>query len=113
MSRDINREILELARARVANRETWCKGHSARMPSGRVAAGRDELAKAVKFCGFGALYRSAYDLLGDVDKARKKAWEIELQMLRGGGIAAINDGKDGRRRVLALFDTHLEKMRSQ
>src|ERR1700680_513124 len=112
MSKPLNMQILEQARAKVANPKTWRKRHTARMENGRPAAGRHDLVHAVKFCGFGAIYKTAYDHLGDIDLASAKTYELERMMLRGAGIAAINDGKNGRKNVLALFDEHLAKMKT-
>ena len=66
---------------------------------------------ATKWCAMGAIYRAAYDLVGDTKEATRIGNEVARRVypprwLRG-GLPTINDGL-GHAAVLAVFDKALQ-----
>ena len=71
MSKSLNRQVIEGARALVGKRATWTRYTLALTGNNRECDPTH--AKAVRFCAFGALMRSAYDLTGDPAQAQALA----------------------------------------
>ena len=63
MSKSLDHQVLEGARALVALRSTWTRYYLALTRNNRECDPTDP--RAVRFCAYGALMRSAYDLTGD------------------------------------------------
>jgi hypothetical protein len=83
MARPLQIQIVERARALIADKQHWCRGELARDVSGEGACPTS--ASAVKRCALGAVIAAAHELTHDLDSA--------------------NDYMRGHAAVLALFDT--------
>jgi hypothetical protein len=101
------RQIVKRARDRIADEAHWCRCTFARTADGFRCLFTDPLAQ--RFCAFGALAAECA-AQGGTDASALAT----LLVPRGpgglsgpGGLAAINDGPDGHRKVLALFDKAL------
>jgi hypothetical protein len=99
------KEIVQKARDRIADPQHWCRHSNARTlwgfrcdPTG---------PRAVAFCAFGALLRECSEQYG-ADQWNASAIAAGFaSCLAPQGLKSINDGPDGHRKVLALFDKAL------
>ena len=57
---------------------TWTRFHLALTRNNRDCDPTDP--RAVRFCAYGALVRSAYDLTGDVEKANRLAGSVAMSL---------------------------------
>mgnify|MGYP001571889054 CR=1 FL=1 len=105
MSKPIDIQILEIARAKVANPKTWTRGCAARDRRGEEVAA--ESAEAVRWCALGAVGRAMFELGAPVSAAQSAFRRLDgnASLL---SISAIND-LSGRKAALALFDRALEE----
>ena len=71
MAKPIFKHVIERARTYIAAKATWTRYTLAETSRGMECEPTD--AKAKKFCAYGALVRSAYDLTGDPIEARRLA----------------------------------------
>ncbi len=71
MSRPLKLQIVEQARALIADESHWCRGHLAQDVSGVAVSPTS--ANAVKRCGLGAVIAAAYQLTHDFDAAHDLA----------------------------------------
>jgi hypothetical protein len=71
MARPIQIQILERARALIADEQHWCRGELARDINGEGVC--PTASSAVKRCGLGALIAAAYQLTHDFDAAHDLA----------------------------------------
>ena len=108
MSQPIDIQILEIARAMIANPKTWTRGCAARDRRGEEVA--PESAEAVRWCALGAVGRAMFELGAPVSAAQSafkrldgNAWLLS--------ISDINDRK-GRKAAVSLFDAALVEARS-
>ena len=67
MSRPFKLQIVERARALIADEQHWCRGHLAQDVNGVAVSPTS--ANAVKRCGLGAVIAAAYELTHDFDAA--------------------------------------------
>jgi|EndMetStandDraft_5_1072996.scaffolds.fasta_scaffold01290_9 hypothetical protein len=117
MSKPLVMQVLEGARALVEVRGTWTRFHLALTRNNRDCEPTD--AKAARFCAYGALVRSAYNLTGDVEKANRLAGSAAMSMTGRdtpheafGDIYTMNDGPaaSSRAAILDLLDRTLERV---
>ena len=101
MSRPLKLQIVEQARALIADESHWCRGELARdVNSMGVCPTSDS---AMKRCGLGALIAAAYQLTSDYRGAHDLAI-LALRPLHGSAtLVHVNDMR-GHAAVLALFD---------
>ena len=101
MSRPLKLQIVERARALIADEQHWCRGELARDPKGRGVCPISE--SAVKRCGLGALIMAAYQITNDRRAAHDLAIKA-MRPLRGSAtLVNVNDVR-GHAAVLAVFD---------
>ena len=63
----VQKQVLINARALIADPAHWTRGTIARTANGRKVEWHDQ--SATKWCAMGAMYRAAYDLVGDQKQA--------------------------------------------
>ena len=112
MSKPLVQQVCERARGLVGNPRTWTQFAIARAGNNRACELTDK--RAVRFCAYGAIVRSAYDVAGTdyamaVQLADRAAMAITGQhspLAAFEEIIEINDGPRAvaRCKVLALFD---------
>jgi hypothetical protein len=110
MTTTIQRQVLINARALIAEPSHWTTGTLACNAEGHPVAWHDGSAR--KWCAQGAIYRAAYDLIADQNKALRLGNEVVRRIcsswwLSGTKLPAINDMK-GHAAVLAAFDKALQ-----
>ena len=107
MSKPLERQVIEQARALIADPAAWTQGEFARDVSGNAVSWRSR--EAVQFCLWGALNRAAYEMTGDrygsvglVDRA--------AAALRRGipSLSRVND-HGTHADVLAVLDKYLQQ----
>ena len=99
------KQIVQKARDRIADRRRWCTGVEARLADGQTCyVGHP---RAAKFCAFGALHRECLAVTG-LDGALAMA-ESVARLIRPdrAPLSDIDDGMNGHAKVLALFDKAL------
>jgi hypothetical protein len=101
LSKPLKIQIVELARALIADERHWC-WHTIALDNNGVALSAMS-PRAVRWCALGAAIAAAYQLTHDVDTAHKLAHEVLAPI--GGPITLtrVNDTR-GHSAVLALFD---------
>src|SRR2546429_3248787 len=108
MTTTVQKQVLINARALIADATHWTRGTLACTANGRRVAWHDQSAS--KWCALGAIYRAAYDLVGDPKDAARIGNEVVKSICRtrwfGGRLPAVNDAR-GHTAVLALFDKAL------
>ena len=101
MSRPLKLQIVEQARALIADESHWCRGEIARDVNGMGVCPTSD--RAMKHCGLGALITAAYQLTHD----HRMAHDLAIQALRplygSATLVHVNDMR-GHAAVLALFD---------
>ena len=108
MSRNLQSQILSRARQLLDDRKRWTRHAPARDLSGRKCAPTEVCA--VRYCAYGALLRSAYQMTHCKKRAAVLARSTE-QMILGGNsrLAHVND-KRGYRVVLRLLDAASDQL---
>jgi hypothetical protein len=101
-------EILRYARALLAKRGGWTKGSNARDKRGLSINATD--ANACKFCAFGAIYRSNYDLNRETSTSPVETLLLKAFDKEGFGLAGFNDRQTTVKPVLALYDKAIAKL---
>ena len=96
MPRPLKVQIVERARALIANEQHWCRRHLALEVS-------PTSAKAMKRCALGAVVAAAYQLTHDYDAAHQLGHEVLAPIYRAAILMRVNDTR-GHAAVLALFD---------
>jgi hypothetical protein len=101
MARPLQLQIVERARALIADESHWCRGELARDANGMgVCPISDE---AMKRCGLGALIMAAYRIIPD----HRRAYDLAIKAMRplhgSATLVNVNDLR-GHAAVLALFD---------
>jgi hypothetical protein len=101
LSRSLKFQIVEQARAIIANESHWCRGDLARDLNGVGVCPTSN--SAVKRCGLGALIIAAYQITND----RLAAHDLAIKAMRplhgSATLVNVNDVR-GHAAVLALFD---------
>ena len=101
MSRSLKFQIVEQARALIAEESYWCRGDLARDANGVGVCPTSD--SATKRCGLGALIITAYPITNDRRAAHDLAIKA-MRPLRGSAtLVNVNDVR-GHAAVLALFD---------
>ena len=110
MSTTIQKLVLINARTLIADPQRWTRGTLARSQEGQEVSWADRSAH--RWCAMGAIYRAAYDLLGDANKAGNVGNDVVrstippgVSQLRG-YLATLNDHK-GHAAVIGAFDQAL------
>ena len=101
MSRPLKLQIVEQARALIADDGHWCRGELARDINGEEVF--PTAASAVKRCGLGAVIAAAYKLTNDLDTAHDLAFKVLRPIYGTATLVRVNDMR-GHAAVLALFD---------
>ena len=101
MAKPLQFQIVERARALIADEQHWCRGQLAE------DATRDSVfptsASAVRRCGLGAVIAAAYQLTNDYDAANELAHNALRPHYGISTLVHVNDMR-GHAAVLALFD---------
>jgi hypothetical protein len=101
LSRPLKIQIVERARALIADEEHWCRGELARDAKGRGVCPMSD--SATKRCGLGALIMAAHQITDD----RRAAHDLAIRAMRPlystATLVKVNDVR-GHAAVLALFD---------
>jgi len=98
LSRPLKVQIVERARALIADEQHWCRGELARDAKGRGICPMSD--SAMKRCGLGALLMAACEITRD----HRAAYDLAMRPLHGTGtLVKVNDLR-GHAAVLALFD---------
>ena len=101
MSRPLKLQIVERARALIADEQHWCRRNLANDMNGVPTFPTS--ARAVKWCGLGALVAAAYQLTNDFDAAHQLSNEVLGAHCRSATLMHVNDIR-GHAAVLTLFD---------
>ena len=101
MAKPLQFQIVERARALIADEQRWCRGHLAQTASGLSVFTTS--ATAVKRCGLGAVIAAAYQLTHDHDAANALAHKALHPLYGTATLVRVNDMR-GHAAVLALFD---------
>jgi hypothetical protein len=105
MSKPLEQQIIEQARALIADPAAWTQGEFARDAHGAPVSWRSK--EAVQFCVWGALNRTAYEMTGDRRRAITLADRAAAAMREpGGSLSRIND-TGTHEDVLDIFDAYL------
>jgi hypothetical protein len=107
MSRPLKLQIVEQARALIADKQHWCRGDLARDINGEEVC--PTAASAVKRCGLGAV--TAYQLSNDLDAAHDLAFKALRPRYGTATLVRVNDMR-GHAAVLAMFDEVLAAQKS-
>ena len=117
MSKSLVRHVVEGARLLVGARPTWTRHTLALTRNNRECDPTD--SRAARFCAYGALVRSAYDLTGDAKQARDLAGRAAMTITGRDNaheafedIYTINDGPpvSSRNAIMRLFDKSLARV---
>ena len=101
MSRPLKLQIVEQARALIADEQHWCRGQLAQSATGLSVFPTS--ASAVKRCGLGAVIAAAYQLTQDYEAANDLAHKALRPLYGISTLVRVNDMR-GHAAVLALFD---------
>ena len=101
MSRPLKLQIVEQARALIADESHWCRGDLARDAEGVGVCPMS--GTATKRCGLGALIMAAYQITNDHRKAHDLAIKAMRPLYGSATLLNVNDVR-GHTAVLALFD---------
>jgi hypothetical protein len=101
MANPLQVQIVEKARALIADEQHWCRGLLAQDASGASVLATS--ASAVKRCGLGAVVAAAYQLTHDFDAANELAHNALRPRYGVATLVQVNDMR-GHAAVLALFD---------
>ena len=101
MAKPLQFQIVEKARALIADEQHWCRGVLAQDASGASVLATS--ASAVKRCGLGAVMAAAYQLTHDFDVANELAHKALRPRYGVATLVHVNDMR-GHGAVLALFD---------
>jgi len=101
LSKPLKIQIVERARALIADEQHWCRGELARDARGMGVCPMSE--SALKRCGLGALIMAAYQITND----RRRAHDLAIKAMRplhgSATLVNVNDVR-GHAAVLELFD---------
>ena len=101
MARSLKLQIVEGARALIADESHWCRGELARDAKGMGICPISY--EAVKRCGLGALLMASYEITRD----HRAAYDLAIKAMRPlhgtATLVKVNDIR-GHAAVLALFD---------
>ena len=101
MARPLQIQVVERARALIADEHHWCRGDLARDINGEEVS--PTAASAVKRCGLGAVIAAAHELAHDSDAAYDLAFKALRPQCGTATLVRVNDMR-GHAAVLSLFD---------
>jgi hypothetical protein len=101
LSRPLKVQVVEQARALIADEQHWCRRHLALDKNGVVVSPTSALA--VKRCALGAVIAAAYQLTHDFDAAHQVGYQVLRPRYGSATLIHVNDVR-GHSEVLALFD---------
>jgi phage terminase large subunit GpA-like protein len=101
MSRPLQMQIVEMARAMIEDKHHWCRNHIALAANGVSVYPTNPIA--MKRCALGALISAAYELTHDHDAADRLAYDALRPHCGTSTLIYIND-MSGHEAVLELFD---------
>ena len=101
MSRPLKFQIVERARALIADEQHWCQRHLTLDANGVVVSPTS--AKAVKRCALGAVIAAAYQLTNDYDAAHRLGHEALRPHYSPATVIHVNDVR-GHAAAIALLD---------
>ena len=101
MSRPIKIQIVERARALIADEQHWCRCELARDARGMGVCPMSDAA--TKRCGLGALIAAAYEITSGHCRAYDLAIKATQPLYGSATLVNVNDVR-GHAAVLALFD---------
>jgi hypothetical protein len=101
MARPLKLQVVERARALIADEQHWCRRQLAQDVNG--AAVSPTSASAVKRCGLGAVIAAAHQLTHDFDAAHALGHKALRPRYCPATLIYVNDAR-GHAAVLALFD---------
>ena len=108
MAKLLQHQIIERALEIVSDETRWTRGAMARNKLGHSCSAWDH--EAIRFCAIGAIYRAAFDLLGEsLDATIIEITEtcvIAANGLEYSSLPSVND-HEGRDAVMALFQRAL------
>lgn len=115
MSETIFKLVVEKARRRIALRANWTRRAKARTRNDRVCDPLDPAA--IRFCAYGALVRSAFDVVGCRDmavlvaqRAARRITGAATDLEAVADLHAANDGppNEARDKLIGMFDAALK-----
>ena len=101
MARQLQKQIVERARAFIADEQHWCRGELAQNVNGEEVCPTS--ASAVKRCALGAVIAAAHELMRNSDAAHDFAFKALRPKYGTATLVRVNDMR-GHAAVLALFD---------
>ena len=101
MSKPLKIQIVERARALIADEEHWCRRHLAE--DGNGVSVSPTAVGVVKRCALGAVIAAAYQLTDDYNAAHQLGHEVLGTHYRAATLMHVNDSR-GHAAVLGLFD---------
>jgi hypothetical protein len=108
MAKPIRVQILERARALIAEERHWCSGDLARDAGGFPISPLD--SKAKRRCALGALVAAAHEFTGNPDLAHYLATTAMRPLVGATSLTHVNDS-EGHAAVLDLFDLAIAAQR--
>jgi hypothetical protein len=108
MSKPIKVQVIERARALIADERHWCPGDLARDRMGYSVSPTDRDAE--QRCALGALVAAAYEITGDPRQARDLAMTAMRPLVGATQLTLIND-TEGHGATLTLFDGAIAAIR--
>jgi hypothetical protein len=104
MAKPVRIQVLETARALIADERRWCPGDLARDARGLAVSPIH--SSAVQRCALGALVAAAHELTSDPASACHLATAAMRPLVGATSLTHINDA-EGHAAVVALFDLAL------
>jgi hypothetical protein len=102
LSRPLKRQIVERARALIADEEHWCRRHFGEDANGYPVSPTS--TSAIKWCGLGAVIAATYQLTHNADAAYRVGLFHALSPHYGSATLIHVNDKRGHAAVLALLD---------
>jgi hypothetical protein len=100
-SKPLKIQIVERARALIADEEHWCCRHFGEDANGSPVSPTS--ASAITWCGLGAVIAAAYELTHDLDAAHQLGHEALRPRYGAATVIHVHDVR-GHAALLALFD---------
>ena len=107
MSTTVKKQVLINARALIADPNHWTRSFFACTEAGQPVSWY--ASSAAKWCAMGAIYRGAYELVGDRDEAARIGTKVAKSispLWLCSGLMMMNDAR-GHAAILARFDKAL------
>lgn len=103
--------VVKRAKKLISSPSTWTRNTLARDSRGKEVFVNS--SSACRFCALGAVKNSAYVLFSKETTYWEKYEGLALSLLRKDGppISVVNDGKNGRKTVLAHFNKVLKEIK--